>query len=177
MDQMNFPSKWRSWVAGILRASWASVLVNGSPTPEFVYTRELRQGDPLSPFLFVIAMEGFSCLMKKAVRSRAFKGLQCGLGGPLRSHILYADDAIIIGEWNRANTQKLKRILRGGGADIGEVASDLGCKVGKVPFIYLGLQVGVNMNRINAWEPIIEVFKKRLSLWKAKQLSYVVGLR
>ncbi|XP_076924753.1 putative mitochondrial protein AtMg01250 [Bidens hawaiensis] len=167
---------------GILKASWASVLVNGSPTPEFLCTRGLRQRVPLSPFLFVIAMEGLSCLIKKAVRSGAFKGLQCGVGGPLLSHLLYADDAIIIGEWNRANAQNLKRLLRCfslvsglkvnqtkcqifgtevGEVELGEVASDLGCKVGKVPFIYLGLHVGVNMNRINAWGPIIEVFKKK----------------
>ena len=45
------------------------------------------------------------------------------------------------------------------------------CKVGKLPFVHLGILVGANMNRVVNWQVVIEVFKRRLSLWKASQLS------
>ncbi|XP_076889420.1 secreted RxLR effector protein 78-like [Bidens hawaiensis] len=67
LEQMNFPTLWRKWVSGILVSDWASVLVNGSPTPEFQSFLGLHQGDPLSPFLFIIAMEALSCVMRRAV--------------------------------------------------------------------------------------------------------------
>lgn len=103
MEQMRFPLRWRKWVAAILKASRASVLVNGSPTPEFQCFRGLRQGDPLSPFLFIIAMEGLSGMMKRAVDKGVYSGLKCGMEGPILSHFLYADDVIFIGEWSDQN--------------------------------------------------------------------------
>ncbi|MCI89095.1 LINE-1 reverse transcriptase like, partial [Trifolium medium] len=51
-----------------------SVLVNGSPTVDFIVGKGLRQGDPLSPFLFLIVVEGLTRLMCKAVDSNMFHG-------------------------------------------------------------------------------------------------------
>lgn len=52
-----------------------SILVNGSPTKDFRVCKGLRQGDPLLPFLFVIATEGLNRLMKNATRLDLFRGL------------------------------------------------------------------------------------------------------
>jgi hypothetical protein len=65
LEQMGFPMKWRNWIMAMLKVSKAAVLVNGSPTEEFTCFRGLRQGDPMSPFLFLIVMEAFSCITKK----------------------------------------------------------------------------------------------------------------
>jgi len=52
-----------------------SVLVNGSPTKEFSMERGLRQGDPLSPFLFLIAAEGLNIMMNSLVENNLFVGM------------------------------------------------------------------------------------------------------
>ncbi|GJY45574.1 RNA-directed DNA polymerase, eukaryota, reverse transcriptase zinc-binding domain protein [Tanacetum coccineum] len=62
-----FGNKWCSWIKACLNSSRASILINGSPTSEFSIKRGLRQGDPLSPFLFILVMEGLHNAFEEAV--------------------------------------------------------------------------------------------------------------
>ncbi|MCI72974.1 RNA-directed DNA polymerase (Reverse transcriptase), partial [Trifolium medium] len=64
---MSFPTLWRKWIKESVCTATASVLVNGSPTDEFPLERGLRQGDPLSHFLFLVAAEGLHVLMEAMV--------------------------------------------------------------------------------------------------------------
>ncbi|KAF5790976.1 putative RNA-directed DNA polymerase [Helianthus annuus] len=193
MAQMNFPTRWRKWIMATLSSARASVLVNGSPTREFEYSRGLRQGDPLSPFLFVIVMEALTGIMKEAASIGLFNGIKITNDGPSLSHLIYADDVMFLGEWSLMNVMNLRRILRcfyltsglkvnlakcsiyGVGVNNEEVqnmANLLNCRQGTFPFKHLGLLVGANMNLARNWKPVIEIFKYRLSIWKAKTLSY-----
>lgn len=61
MMRMGFHAIWRCWIRECL-----SMLVNGSPTEELITGRGLRQGDSLSPFLFLIVVEGLSVLFREA---------------------------------------------------------------------------------------------------------------
>ncbi|KAJ0462665.1 putative reverse transcriptase zinc-binding domain-containing protein [Helianthus annuus] len=55
--------------------------------------------------------------------------------------------------------------------DIKDMAKVVGCNTDNIPLSYLGIKVGANMNRISNWTSIVEVFDKRLSVWKAKSIS------
>lgn len=89
-----------------------SILVNGSPTDEFYLTRGVRQGDPLSPFLFLIAAEGLNILVKEASNCGIFKGVKVGRENVVVSHLQYADDTIFFGDWSRSNACNLMGILK-----------------------------------------------------------------
>nr|GEY48770.1 hypothetical protein [Tanacetum cinerariifolium] len=81
LDSLGFGSKWRSWIRACLHSSRASILINGSPTSEFSIKRGLRQGDPLSPFLFILVMEGLHCAISNAVNSGLIRGIKLGSSG------------------------------------------------------------------------------------------------
>ncbi|KAJ9547610.1 hypothetical protein OSB04_020153 [Centaurea solstitialis] len=112
MEQMNFGDTWRSWICGCLRSARASVLVNGSATNEFPLSRGVCQGDPLSPFLFIIAMEGLHVPMLEALSKGHFHGVNLPNSGPSLSHLLFTDDVIFVGKWSILNVVNLSRILR-----------------------------------------------------------------
>ncbi|XP_071689004.1 uncharacterized protein [Rutidosis leptorrhynchoides] len=115
---------------------------------EFNLERGVRQGDLLSPFLFLSAAEGLNALNKSAVRNGLFSGVEVN--------------------YHKSN-------LFGVGVDKGEVesmANSFGFNVGSLPFIYLGLPVGANMKKLDSWKPVINKFEKRLSDWRARSVSF-----
>ena len=81
-----------------------AVLVNDTPTEFFSTFRGLRQGDPLSPYLFVLIMEAFSSLISRAEDKGFIRGFKvmgrCGEGVSV-SHLLFADDTLLFCEDNR----------------------------------------------------------------------------
>ncbi|KAK2403398.1 hypothetical protein P8452_09421 [Trifolium repens] len=98
MRKMSFPVLWRKWIRECVCTATASVLVNGSPTEEFHLERGLRQGDPLSPFLFLLAVEGLNVLMEAVVACNLFTGYIIGEQDPVTiSHLQFADDTLLLG--------------------------------------------------------------------------------
>jgi len=60
MRRLRFSEKWISWIKGCMDSSSVLIMVNGSPTEEFKPTKGLRQGDPMTPFLFLVVVEGLA---------------------------------------------------------------------------------------------------------------------
>ncbi|XP_071686617.1 secreted RxLR effector protein 78-like [Rutidosis leptorrhynchoides] len=75
LNLLGFGCVWHSWVCMVLKSSRTSILVNGSPTDEFTVRRGLRQGDPLSPFLFLIVMEELHLCIKEKILEGVFHGV------------------------------------------------------------------------------------------------------
>lgn len=69
---MQFSDKWRKWIMGCISSASIAVLVNENSTHEFSMQRGLRQGDPLSPFLFTIIGEALAMTMKEATLKGVF---------------------------------------------------------------------------------------------------------
>jgi len=63
-QRLSFCTQWIKWIKGCLKSSTISVLVNGSPTWEFAPTKGLRQRDPLTPFLFLIVVDGLAGVVR-----------------------------------------------------------------------------------------------------------------
>ncbi|GJY23411.1 RNA-directed DNA polymerase, eukaryota, reverse transcriptase zinc-binding domain protein [Tanacetum coccineum] len=100
MSQMGFGVKWRDWIFSCLRSGFSSILINGSPSKEFKLSKGLRQGDPLSTFKFIIAMEALHIAMMEAREKGVFKGVEVGKNKVAISHLQYADDALLVGVKN-----------------------------------------------------------------------------
>ncbi|GJT39675.1 RNA-directed DNA polymerase, eukaryota, reverse transcriptase zinc-binding domain protein [Tanacetum coccineum] len=119
--KFGFDIKWRGWIQNCLNSSKGSILVNGSPTEEFQFYKGLKQGDPLSPFLFILLIAKINI-----------------------SHIFYADDAIFLGQWNDSNIDTLVHVMecfyRVSGLRINLCKSKI-----------MGTKVGENMSRVARW--------------------------
>nr|KAJ0190387.1 hypothetical protein LSAT_V11C800419560 [Lactuca sativa] len=126
-----------------------------------------------------MAMEGLNVMMKAATERGVFDGIRIPNANISVSHLFYADDALFIGDWSRKNISNLARILRcfhvvsglkvnftkSKVFDIGALHSEvcswaapLGCAPSSLPFTYLGVPIGENMNRKTAWRSIIDKF-------------------
>lgn len=75
---MGFPTLWQKWIKECIGTTTTFILVNGSSTDEFHLERGLRQGDPLSPFLFLLVAEGFHVLVEAMSSNNLFIGYKVG---------------------------------------------------------------------------------------------------
>ena len=72
-----------------------SVKFNGRLLESFSPSRGLRQGDPLSPFLFLFVADALSALISKSMREEGLQGVNICRGAPVISHLLFADDSLL----------------------------------------------------------------------------------
>jgi hypothetical protein len=157
---------------------------NGSPIDEFPLERGLRQGDPLSPFMFLLAVEGLNLMMRPMVEGNRFVGYRVGGQGAVTvSHLQFVDDTLLLGVKSWVNVRASRAVLvlfelmyglkvnfnksMLVGINISdswlyEVAYALHCRVGKIPFLYLGLPIGGDPRRPGFWEPVVERIRSRL---------------
>ena len=193
LEKMGFGEKWRRWIRWCLSTVRFSVLVNGTPTGFFQSSRGLRQGEPLLLYLFVIVMETFNRLLKRAVSGGFLSS--CSVRGRRGeevqvSHLLFANDTLIFCEvkeeqltylclllmWFepisglRMNLEKSELIPIGRVENVEELAEEFGYKMGRLPSTYLGMSLGAPFESAAAWDEIKERFRKRLAMWKRQYI-------
>ncbi|XP_015960748.1 uncharacterized protein LOC107484719 [Arachis duranensis] len=168
-----------------------SVLINGSPSKPFKMERELRQGDRLSPFLFVLVVDVLHQMIGEAVRNGCISPLLVGKDSIELSHIQFADGTILFCLLEEAMIKNYKRLLRCFellGLSINfeksslipinceeqwaqRMCNVLGCKEATLPVKYLRISLGENPRLVKTWKSIIEKVEEKLSMWKAKVLN------
>jgi hypothetical protein len=95
LNAFGFSSEVCKLISNCVSSPWFSVVMNGTSKGFFKGGRGLRQGDPLSPYLFILVEEVFSRLLRKKVQDGTIGYYSQPRKGPLISHLLYADDMVI----------------------------------------------------------------------------------
>ncbi|KAL8524197.1 hypothetical protein ACS0TY_013966 [Phlomoides rotata] len=181
MKKLNLCEQWRKWIHECISSASATVLVNGSPSGEFKLQRGLRQGDPLSHFLFLIVVEGLNILTKKAVELNLFSPILTDAQRIEVSILQYADDTIFTCTGDAHNFQIMKGLLRLfefmsglkvnfhksniygyflNPSQISASENALECSVKALPILYLGMKIGGNHYREVFWEELIQKVKR-----------------
>lgn len=111
MLHMGFDVKFVDEVIRCVITTSFSTIINGEPIVFFEPQRGLRQGDPLSPYLFIICVEGLSSLFQATEQNGTFPKLMASKGGPWVSHLFFDDDSVIFGDAVPSQTYEIRRIL------------------------------------------------------------------
>ena len=109
--QMRLPDSIIGIIMNCVTSCSLNILWNGEPTGAFYPTRGIRQGDLLSPYLFVACMEGLSQLIEASCNGGHWKGIPVCKGGPRLSHLMFADDVILFGEASKEHARVIKDCL------------------------------------------------------------------
>ncbi|WJZ96626.1 hypothetical protein VitviT2T_015292 [Vitis vinifera] len=193
LEKKGFSPKWRKWMNGCLSSVSYAVLVNGSAKGWVKASRGLRQGDPLSPFLFTLVADVLSRMLLRAEERNMLEGFRVGRNRTRVSHLQFADDTIFFSNTREEDLQTLKSLLLAFGhisglkvnldksniyginldqAHISRLAETLECKASGWPILYLGLPLGGNPRAGGFWDPVIERISRRLDGWQKAYLSF-----
>ncbi|KAL9673326.1 hypothetical protein QQ045_029582 [Rhodiola kirilowii] len=110
LELFGFPGKFVHWIMACVTSAKFSVLVNGSLEGYFSSSRGLRQGDPISPYLFTLVMEVLSRILRKFRQSNEFV-FHPKCAGISLSHLMFADDVIIFSKADLGSLMKIKEAL------------------------------------------------------------------
>jgi len=182
MTHKGLLAKWIQWMSSIFNSGTSSVILNGLPGKVFHCKRGVRQGDPLSPLLFVLAADFLQTLLNHAVSSGTLS-----LPIPITDHefpiLQYADDTLIFIKACPIELAHLKDILSSfaessdlkvnysksmmvplnvSPATSQSLAQILGCSIGDLPFTYLGLPLSLYKPSIAGFWPLTTKCERRL---------------
>jgi hypothetical protein len=111
MIKMGFSRRFVKLIMNCVTTVRYQIKVNGDFTEKFTPTRGLRQGDPLSPYLFVICVEGLSALLQDAEANGRISGVKICPAAPAVTHLFFADDSVLLIRANVEEAMALRETL------------------------------------------------------------------
>ena len=172
----------------------ASVLINGGKSKQFYPSRGLRQGDPLSPYLFILCQEVLSRIIDREHAAGSLSGVQMNHGGPEITNVMFADDLMLFAKATRQNVNALNSCLEKycqwsgqlvNRSKSGIIFSKLVnlsqrrrlkeiLQMKKVPenAKYLGAPLFSSRSRSKDFQYLQEKLENRLTGWRSKSLSW-----
>jgi hypothetical protein len=111
MHKMGFSHRWIQWIMACVTTVRYSVKFNGTLLEAFSPTRGLRQGDPLSPFLFLFVADGLSALLQSEVVNNGISPIRVCRGAPGVSHLLFADDTLLFFRASVDEATRVKNVM------------------------------------------------------------------
>ncbi|CAN1840218.1 LINE-1 retrotransposable element ORF2 protein [Linum perenne] len=197
LEAMGFPSLFLSWLKACVYSAAYSISINGGLHGFFSAKKGVRQGDPLSPYLFVIAIEGLSRLLDIEGLSRRLPYHPQCLKLKL-THLAFADDMMIFSNGSFYGLEViisvLKKFASWSGLKVNPEKCDLfsagvpastlahmctfsGFKLGALPVRYLGLPLISSKLTLHDCAPLINKVTSRIRGWSAKTLSFAGRLQ
>ena len=112
MEKMSFHEKWINLIMHCITTISYFVLINGVAYGSIIPTRGLRQGDLVSPYIFLLCAYGFSSLINDAARNQRISGVSICKGSPKITHLFFADYSLLFCKANIQECQNLINILQ-----------------------------------------------------------------
>ncbi|XP_021763674.1 uncharacterized protein LOC110728323 [Chenopodium quinoa] len=197
LEELGFPHSVVKWIMTCVCSVSYSVMVNGFPAKPFSAKKGLRQGDPMSPFLFALCMEYLSRCLKEMNGNPNFNfHPRCEKLGI--THMMFADDLLL---FSRADSTSIQLLLQAfqkfscasglvanlstsevyfGGisdSDKDQLQTVLGMSRSSLPFRYLGVPLSSKKLIIAQCRPLVERVTARIDCWTSRQLSYAGRLQ
>lgn len=190
MRARQFPDCWIGWIQTLWTSSSSRVCINGQESHPFFHKRGLRQGDPLSPMLFNVAVDVFQCMVQVA-NFVPQQPLSNKIDEPVVA-LQYADDTAVIARADIDTLVTFKLVLRlftaisglkvnysksifiplnVSAIDQPGIRAVMGCKQTTFPVTYLGMPLTLKRPNRQLFVPLIERIEKRLTGWQSKMLS------
>ncbi|CAH9113824.1 unnamed protein product, partial [Cuscuta epithymum] len=111
LKHFGFSDRWINIVMGCVKTVTYSIPFEDTEIGPIIPSRGLRQGDPLSPYLFILVVEGLSALLRKHESMGCIHGVAVARGAPRISHLLFADDSLLFFQANHREASIVKEIL------------------------------------------------------------------